>query len=96
MYPADSRVDTDRKLNLSSDLLRLVGLTRLINLIQGKASVVIGLVDGPVVLDHPNLNSANIRELSDSLSGRAALTSAACITWHSLRGCLRGVRLCGA
>lgn len=93
MYPADSRAGTDHKLNLDPDPLRLVGLTRLINLTQGKSSVVIGLVDGPVVLDHPNLNSANIHEISSNSNGRCSdVASIACIHGTFIAGMLCATR----
>jgi subtilisin family serine protease len=93
VYPADSRAGTDHKLNLDPDPLRMVGLTRLINLTQGKSSVVIGLVDGPVVLDHPNLNSANIHEISSNSSGRCSdVASIACIHGTFIAGMLCATR----
>jgi subtilisin family serine protease len=42
----------------------VVGLTALMERTSGSPEVVIGLIDGPVARDHPDLASASIRELS--------------------------------
>jgi subtilisin family serine protease len=46
------------------DPLELVGLQRLMALTHGRADVMVGLVDGPVAIDHADLAIENIRALS--------------------------------
>jgi subtilisin family serine protease len=79
--------------SLDSDPLQLVGLTQLMSLTQGKSSVAIGLVDGPVALDHPNLSSTNIREISGNSNTRCSdVTSVACIHGTFMAGILSATR----
>lgn len=74
---------------IDSDPLRLIGLTQLTGLTEGDGSVVIGLVDGPVALDHPDLASENIREVSGNLGGRCSdVTSVACMHGTFVAGVL--------
>jgi subtilisin family serine protease len=82
-------VGTAQQPRLAADPLTLVGLGRLISLTQGTSSVAIGLIDGPVALDHPDLNSANIRELSGKGIGRCSdATSVACTHGTFIAGML--------
>jgi subtilisin family serine protease len=46
------------------DPLDLVRLPRLMSLTRGRAEVVVGLLDGPVALDHPDLATESIRMLA--------------------------------
>src|SRR3954469_3499199 len=46
---------------MSADAIGLVGMSHLMELTQGRDDVLVGLVDGPVALDHPDLVSENIR-----------------------------------
>ena len=39
------------------------------NLTSGRPEVAIGLIDGPVAIDHPDLAGENIREISGKLRG---------------------------
>jgi hypothetical protein len=79
--------------HLDSDPLRLVGLTRLFSLTEGASSVAIGLVDGPVALDHPNLSSTNIHELSGNSDGRRSdVTCVACMHGTFMAGILSAKR----
>jgi subtilisin family serine protease len=60
--------------------LDLVNLTKLMELTMGKPEIVIGLIDGPVVMNHADLASENIREIPGKLSGSCAqASSAACM-----------------
>lgn len=78
---------------LDSDPLKLVGLTQLMSLTEGIPAVAIGLVDGSVVLDHPNLSSANIREISGNASGRCSdVASVACTHGTFIAGMLCATR----
>jgi subtilisin family serine protease len=45
------------------DPLELVGLPPLMALTRGRADVLVGLVDGPVAPDHPDLAAGNIRTI---------------------------------
>ena len=42
--------------------LELVGLSALMQRSQGGAGTTVALIDGPVILDHPDLAGATIRE----------------------------------
>jgi subtilisin family serine protease len=53
------------------DALGLVGLTPLMDLTSGRAEIMIGLIDGPVALDHPELGANNIRQVSRASNGSA-------------------------
>ena len=52
----------------------VVGLTGLMERTAGSPEVVVGLIDGPVARDHPDLASAGIRELSAGASTEAGGT----------------------
>jgi hypothetical protein len=58
--------------------LEMVRLPPLMALTSGKADVVVGLVDGPVFLDHPELASAHIRTLADVNHTCTQPSSSAC------------------
>jgi subtilisin family serine protease len=60
------------------DPLELVGLPGLMALTQGRADVVVGLMDGPVALDHPDLMIGNVRTLSESSEACRGSGSEAC------------------
>jgi len=78
---------------LDSYPLRLVGLTQLMSLTEGISSVVIGLVDGPVALGHPNLSSADIREIPSNSNGQCSdVTSLACTHGTFVAGILCATR----
>ena len=56
-----------------------VGLTPLMELTSGGAQIAVGLIDGPVVKDHPDLVSDHIREVAGKFrSACSRLDSAAC------------------
>jgi subtilisin family serine protease len=59
------------------DYLDLVRLTPLLDRTRGRPEIKIGLIDGPVVLDHPDLTTENIREVPRELAGACALSSSA-------------------
>ena len=60
------RIDRPRDM----DPLELVKLNLLVNRTSGRAEIVIGLLDGPVALEHPDLVRENIRPVGEA--GRAA------------------------
>lgn len=58
--------------------LELVGLGPLTALSSGSADVAVGLVDGPVSVDHPDLAAARIRPVGNDRSACSRLGSAPC------------------
>ena len=62
------------------DPLDFVKLTALMELTSGRPEITIGLLDGPVAVNHPDLAGANIREVPGKLPGTCAqASSAACL-----------------
>jgi subtilisin family serine protease len=58
----------------------LVGLTALMELGHGAPDVVVGLLDGPVAMDHPDLANANVHEVPGAIGGGCSQTNnAACL-----------------
>src|ERR1700756_5023968 len=57
--------------------LELVKLSPLIAQTTGRPEVVVGFVDGPVAIGHPDLESENIRELPAANGGSCAVSSSA-------------------
>jgi subtilisin family serine protease len=55
----------------------LTRLTPLLERTPGRPEIKIGLIDGPVVLDHPDLATENIREVPGEFAGACALSSSA-------------------
>ena len=49
----------------------LVRLTALRDRTSGSPDVVVGLIDGPVAVDHPDLANENIRPIPESPTARA-------------------------
>ncbi len=49
--------------SLNQDALTLVNLSPLMALASGSAEVALGLIDGPVAIEHPDLASRNIRDV---------------------------------
>ncbi|MGH7792592.1 MAG: peptidase S8, partial [Thermodesulfobacteriota bacterium] len=57
------------------NLLDLVKLTPLMELTSGRPEIIVGLIDGPVVMNHIGLSRENIREVPGTLAGTCALAS---------------------
>jgi subtilisin family serine protease len=57
--------------------LNVVNLSRLMERTAGRPEVVVGLIDGPVAADHPDLASENIRSLSPQRTGPSERASEA-------------------
>src|SRR5690242_7006465 len=58
----------------------LVGLTALGERTSGAAGIAVGLVDGPVAVDHPDFSGADLHEIPGVARGSCATaSSAACI-----------------
>jgi subtilisin family serine protease len=78
-------------IEIPMDYLDLIGLPRLMNLTYGRSDITIGLIDGPVDIEHPDLESSKIV----SLSGRGACAykdSNACAHGTFTAGILNGKR----
>lgn len=75
------------------DALEVVGLAPLMKLNAGDPNIPIGLIDGPVALDHPGLADAHIRSLSKETS-HASMESESLACQHGtfLAGILVGRR----
>jgi hypothetical protein len=73
--------------------LDLVNLTALMELTSGRPEIIVGLIDGPVVMNHLDIVSENIREIPGKLSGTCAqASSAACMHGTFIAGILCGKR----
>src|ERR1700733_2966442 len=81
----------------SATPLELVHLDRLMAVTTGSAEVKIGLIDGPIALNHPALSAQNIREIPGKLAGSCARAgSSACIHGTFVAGILTAKRESGA
>jgi len=73
----------------TSNVLDLVNLTPLMELTSGRPEIVIGLVDGPVVVGHPDLAGENVREIPGRIGGACAQASSlACMHGTFVAGIL--------
>jgi subtilisin family serine protease len=61
-----------------TDPLDLVGLRGLMALTRGRSDLVVGLVDGPVALDHPDLTTENVRTIAGTPAACRDSGSASC------------------
>ena len=69
--------------------LDLVQLTALMDRTSGRPEISVGLIDGPVLLTHPELFSENIREVPGKLRGTCARSaSIACMHGTFVAGIL--------
>jgi subtilisin family serine protease len=59
------------------DYLDLIRLSPLMERTHGTPEIKIGLIDGPIVIDHPDLATENIREVPGEFAGTCALSSSA-------------------
>jgi subtilisin family serine protease len=72
--------------------LDMVGLGRLMALSEGRPEVGIGLADGPVAVDHPDLAAARIQAVGDDPSACSRLGSGACMHGTFVAGILAARR----
>ena len=71
----------------------LVNLRQLMSLTSGRSEIVVGMVDGPVALDHPDLAQTNIQELPGKTGAACAqISSAACVHGTFVAGILSAKR----
>ena len=77
--------------------LDLVKLTALMERSSGRPEIIVGLIDGPVAMNHPDLAGENIREIPGKLRGTCApAASAACMHGTFVAGILCARRKSGA
>ncbi len=68
--------------------LDLVKLPALMERTSGRPDIVVGLLDGPVALNHPDLARESIREVPGSLASRCAHANSSDVTrFLRLGGC---------
>jgi subtilisin family serine protease len=73
----------------SATALDLVGLSPLMRLTAGRADLSLGLIDGPIARDHPDLANSNIRELPGQVDAACNdRSSAACVHATFIAGVL--------
>src|SRR6266849_4073847 len=69
--------------------LDLVKLTALMERTSGQPEMMVGLLDGPVATNHPDLESEHIREIPGSIRGACSQTkSVACLHGTFVAGIL--------
>ena len=76
--------------------LQLVKLPHLMELTSGRADVLVGLIDGPVAQDHPDLADAKLRELGGVTSACFQPSNMACRHGTFVAGILCGRRRAAA
>lgn len=80
-------------MNTTLDCLELVQITRLMPLTEGRSDVVIGLIDGPIAIDHPDFSIERIRQLPQQHSANCNhKSSCACRHGTFVAGILAGKR----
>jgi subtilisin family serine protease len=80
-------------LGSASSPLDLVKLTPLMHRSSGAPDIMIGLIDGPVALEHTDLNAQNIRVISHQGSGNCSnVSSVACVHGTFVAGILAAKR----
>ena len=72
--------------------LEVINLTSVMKLTSGRPEIVIGLIDGPVAMGHPDLAGAGIREISGKDGQCDQADSAACLHGTFIAGILCGQR----
>jgi subtilisin family serine protease len=73
--------------------LDLINLKPLMQLTSGNPDISIGLIDGPVAIDHPDLTCESIREVSGPLNGMCTMAnSVACTHGTFVAGILSAKR----
>ena len=60
--------------------LDLINLKPLMQLTSGRPEVAIGLIDGPIAIDHPDLASDHIREILGKLRGTCSIANSIACT----------------
>lgn len=95
--PAEGEAARGPRRQDSQAALDLVRLGPLIERTRGSPQIQIGLIDGPVALDHPHLASATVRSVSsEAASACTSAGSEACKHGTLVAGALVGARGSGA
>lgn len=80
---------TTSRIGWAMDPLQLVRLRPLMSRSQGRRELAVALIDGPVVLSHPDLSQSTIKELPAALGGSCSrLQSVACMHGTFVAGML--------
>jgi subtilisin family serine protease len=75
------------------DPLGLIQITELMDITRGRSATIIGLLDGPVAIDHPDLTSEHIRYVSVGHANKCAqIGSSACAHGTFVAGILSARR----
>lgn len=75
------------------EYINLINLQHLMNRTGGSPNIVIGLIDGPLVINHPDLNKENIYEIPGALAGTCSKAdSIACGHGTFIAGILKANR----
>lgn len=72
--------------------LNIVKLTALMERTRGRPEIMVGLIDGPVMMNHPDLMSENIHEVPGKSGACAKASSAACLHGTFVAGMLSAKR----
>jgi len=72
--------------------LDIVKLTALLELTTGRPEIMVGLIDGPVAMSHPDLMGENIREVPGKSGACAQASSSACMHGTFVAGILSAKR----
>src|SRR6185503_20852136 len=84
--------DRMEQTNMTLTPLELVKLTGLMDRTAGNPEVMIGLIDGPVFVQHPDLASQRLGEISAKNRGCAQTDSVACLHGTFVAGILSARR----
>ena len=76
--PPDLMPGVSPSLGRRSDPLDLIAIAPLMGRSDGGSDVIVGLIDGPVLLDHPDLANEHIREISAAGGACMSASSSAC------------------
>ena len=69
--------------------LEVVKLTAPMQSTSGRPEIVVALIDGPVLMDHPDLSNCNIRQISGNSNGSCSqANSVACMHGTFVAGIL--------
>lgn len=91
-YGPDYEEDQN-KYFVNNDYLKLTNLSRLMDLTSGRPEVMIGLIDGPVDISHPDFSGSNIISVSSKKNGVCAIKdSNACMHGTFVAGIISGNR----
>ena len=77
---------------ISKGSLDLINLTKLTDLTIGSSEIKIGLIDGPIALDHKDLSGIKLQEISKKSAACSLTRSSACAHGTFVTGILAGNR----